>query len=184
MDEWIEITGWRRFQHYKTRTPPWIKVYTELMSDDRFLSLSGYLRGLLMCLWMEYARSHCDLSASTSQLTRRLSMKVTRAHLESLSDAGFLSIRASKPLARRYAREEVLRTSSKSRGARASSKQGAATRQDELLAAGNRFAARWKGGTSDAFDAGLDELEQKVGARFQARVRYDLWDQAQAEPIH
>jgi hypothetical protein len=51
-------------------------------------------------------------------------------------------------------------------------------RYDELLAAGKRFAADWKGGTSDAFDAGLDELERLAGGKLQAGDRYKLWDQA------
>jgi len=52
------------------------------------------------------------------------------------------------------------------------------SRQKQLLAAGQRFVADWNGTDSDAFEEGLDELEQLAGARFAARTRYDLWDQA------
>ena len=177
MHESIEIVGWRRFQHYRTRTPPWIKLYTELLSDDAFLSLSGYLRGLLICLWMEYGRSHCEMDASPTRLSRRLAMTVTRAHLNSLSDAGFIRIGASKPLAKRYGRE-VLRTSKRGDNSGDLGKAAALSPQQQLAAAAKRYVDNWNGGTSDAFDEGLDELEHLTGARLQAGDRYRLWEQA------
>lgn len=104
MTGWISVVGWRKFQHYdpEKRQPPWIKVYTELMSDDAFLALSGNDRSVLVCLWLEYASSRCRLRADTRSLTRRLNLRVTSATLQRLNQAGFITFVASKTLAEGY----------------------------------------------------------------------------------
>lgn len=98
---WIVIPGWDEFQHrdvMRTKNvPPWIKAYTRLLSDDEYLDLSHHLRGVLLGLWLEYARSTRQLRDSTVALTRRLGQRVTRRDLESLNDAGFIAFSASKP---------------------------------------------------------------------------------------
>ena len=34
--DYIEICEWDRFQHYKKRNPPWVKLYSKLLDDDEF----------------------------------------------------------------------------------------------------------------------------------------------------
>lgn len=112
-EQWIVIPNWDAsidadgvrhdgFQHYRDRDPIWIKVYTRLHSSDEYLALSFHLRGVLVGLWVEYATANRQLSDSTLTLTRRLGQRVSRRDLVSLSDAGYLTFSASKPLARRY----------------------------------------------------------------------------------
>ena len=104
MMEWISVRNWRTFQHYDPakRQPPWIKVYTELMSDEAWLALSGNDRSVLCCIWLEYASSRCRLRADTRSLTRQLNLRVTKATLERLNHAGYIDIVASKTLADGY----------------------------------------------------------------------------------
>jgi hypothetical protein len=104
LTQYISVRNWRKFQHYDPdkRTPPWIKNMTELMSSDPYLTLTASQRGVLHGVWMEYARSRCELPDSTLVLTRRLSMKVPRATLEALNHAGFIDFVASKTLAEGY----------------------------------------------------------------------------------
>jgi len=179
MEGWIVIPNWRRFQHYKDRQPRWIKVYTELMSDPAFLGLTLAQRGLLISLWLEYARSRGAIKMHTSTIARQVGERVFTAQLEALNHAGFIEVSASKPLAPRYqnASRELLRNS-KSDDAAAPVRSGAASPQQQLMAAGHRFAHGWKGGSSEAFDTGLDELEHLYGARLEAGDRYRLWDVA------
>lgn len=101
---WISVRGWRTFQHYdpEKRVPPWIKNNTDLMSNDAYLSLTVNRALMLHRLWLEYARSRCELSENTLLLSRRLAMKVTRRDLQALNDAGFIDIVASKALAEGY----------------------------------------------------------------------------------
>lgn len=102
---WIVIPHWEEFQHRDVsrsdNVPPWIKAYTKLLSDDDFLDLSHHLRGVLLGLWLEYARSTRQLRDSTVTLTRRLGQRVMTRDLQSLNDAGFITFVASKPLAAR-----------------------------------------------------------------------------------
>ena len=101
---WISVRNWRKFQHYDPakRQPPWIKVYTELMSDAAWLELSGNDRSVLCCLWLEYASSRCRLRADTRSLTRQLHLRVTSATLQRLNHAGYIDLVASAALADGY----------------------------------------------------------------------------------
>jgi hypothetical protein len=186
MDGWIVIPHWRRFQHYKDRQPKWIKVYTELMSDPAFRGLTFAQRGLLISLWLEYARSRGAIRIQPGYVTAIAGQRLRNGQLEALIDAGFVEVSASKPLAKRYqnASPELLRNSNRSDDVASPVEGASSSPQKQLLAAGHRFAHDWKGTDSDAFEEGLDELEHLTGARFGAGDRYRLWDQAQGEHVH
>ena len=99
-DPWIVIPEWEHFQHRdaaRVVVPTWIKLYTELLSKDEFYELSFHLRGMLVSLWIEYARSKRQLRGSTSALSRRLGHRVTRRDLAALEATGLLAFSASKP---------------------------------------------------------------------------------------
>jgi hypothetical protein len=99
-DQWIVIPRWEDFQHRdmaRSSVPPWIKTYTRLLANDDYLALSHHLRGVLLGIWLEYARSTRQLRGSTSALSRRLGQRVTTRDLQSLNDAGFIGFSASKP---------------------------------------------------------------------------------------
>jgi hypothetical protein len=112
-DRYIVIPKWDGpdgFQHYKNRDPIWIKAYTRLLSDQAFLDLTYHQRGLLLSIWLEYARSNRQLrdgNATTTRqtrdshvtLTRQLGHRVTTRDLEALNHAGFIEFSASAPLA-------------------------------------------------------------------------------------
>jgi hypothetical protein len=101
-ERWIVVRNWGRFQHYGDRSPPWIKLYTELNSDPNWLGLSLAERGLLVTIWLEYARSRGQVATTSPQLVRTYART---SHFKSLSDAGFIAIVASKPLAIARSRE-------------------------------------------------------------------------------
>ena len=101
---YISVRNWRKFQHYdpEKRVPPWIKNHTELMDTDEYLDLSGNQRAVLHGLWLEYAKSRCQLSENTASISRRLGLRVTKRTLDALVHAGFIEIVASKELADGY----------------------------------------------------------------------------------
>ncbi len=88
--QWIIIPKWGSFQHYKDRTPKWIKVYTELLHDENYLALTGDQRAILCGLWLEYASSRSQLPLNTRSLSSRLRLRVTTRQLDILNRAGFL----------------------------------------------------------------------------------------------
>lgn len=105
-ERWIVIPNWAEFQHYKNRDPSWIKAYTRLLSDDAWMSLTHHQRGILLGLWLIYARSDGQIRGSTVTVTRQLGgdtgQRVTTRDLEALNHAGLIHFSASKPLALRY----------------------------------------------------------------------------------
>jgi hypothetical protein len=48
----MKIKNWEKFQHYKDRNPPWIKLHNELQNDPDWHELSGDAAKLLINLWM------------------------------------------------------------------------------------------------------------------------------------
>jgi hypothetical protein len=102
IEGWVIVPRWEEFQHYSDRDPTWIKVYTRLVHDDDYLELSPTARALLHGIWALYALTNGQLRASSVQGALR--MRATSQHWISLSDAGFIAISASKPLALTRAR--------------------------------------------------------------------------------
>jgi hypothetical protein len=94
---WIVVRNWDKFQHYKDRDPAWIKLYMELRNRDEWRQLTLAQRGLLVCIWQEYAAANGELR--TSDLPSLILQKLPLNSLESLSHAGFIELAASKPLA-------------------------------------------------------------------------------------
>ena len=48
----MKIKSWKKFQHFKDRTPPWIKVYRELLDDPDWYLLTGEQAKILVMLWL------------------------------------------------------------------------------------------------------------------------------------
>jgi hypothetical protein len=44
--------NWRRFQHFKDRKPPWIKLYRDLLDDLEWHKLKGEAAKFLVQLWL------------------------------------------------------------------------------------------------------------------------------------
>lgn len=48
----VAVKNWTRFQHFKDRKPPWIKLYRDLLDDPDWHDLSGDdAKGLVM-IWL------------------------------------------------------------------------------------------------------------------------------------
>ena len=52
----LSIKNWTKYQYYKTRNPPWIKLYYSLLDDDAFIALSPTHRSYYMMLLLVAAR--------------------------------------------------------------------------------------------------------------------------------
>lgn len=99
---WIIIPHWdgpKGFQHYRDRSPTWIKEYPEQLSEDEYRGLTFHQRGVLHGIRLEYARARRQLRGSTVALTRQLGDRVTTQTLKALEQAGRIEFSASKPLA-------------------------------------------------------------------------------------
>jgi hypothetical protein len=48
----IRIKNWAKHQHFKDRTPPWIKLYRDILDDPDWHDLSGEDAKMLVNLWL------------------------------------------------------------------------------------------------------------------------------------
>jgi len=48
----VRIRNWEKFQHYKERKPPWIKLYREILDDIEWHNLPGEAAKGLIMLWL------------------------------------------------------------------------------------------------------------------------------------
>lgn len=48
----ISVKGWSKFQHFKDRKPPWIKLYRDILDDMEWHRLDPEAAKLLVMLWL------------------------------------------------------------------------------------------------------------------------------------
>jgi hypothetical protein len=54
----VRIKNWRKFQHFKNRRPPWIKLYRDLLDDPYWHDLRGDTAKHLVMLWLIASEDH------------------------------------------------------------------------------------------------------------------------------
>lgn len=96
--------NWAKFQHYKDRCPPWIKLHRDLLNDRHFISLPTASKALAPLLWLLASESRDgSFDATPDELEFRLRMcrEEIVTGLKALIDNGFF-IDASTMLAASY----------------------------------------------------------------------------------
>lgn len=67
------IRNWKKFQHYSTRNPPWVKLYgRELAHDSEWMAMSFAQKGLLTMLWVLASEKEDGHIPSPRQLKARI----------------------------------------------------------------------------------------------------------------
>lgn len=101
--KYLRIINWKKFQHYKDRCPPWIKLHVKILNDRDFMMLADASKCLLMLLWVlaseEEGLIPYDLDDITFRLRRdRLNLKELK-HLEGKGFLEFIEIIDGEALA-------------------------------------------------------------------------------------
>lgn len=91
----LKPKNWERFQHYKDRSPPWVKLHKSLLDDRVFMRLPIASKALAPLLWLLASESKDGaFDASFDELEFRL--RVSHADLEKgikpLIDNGFFVV--------------------------------------------------------------------------------------------
>jgi hypothetical protein len=98
-----QVKNWAEFQHYKDRSPPWIKLHRGLLDDFNFTSLPLASKALAPLVWLLAAES-CDGSVSLDPAWLAWRLRIDQSDVEAglspLIERGFLTA-ASKTLAKR-----------------------------------------------------------------------------------
>ena len=78
------IKNWKKFQHFKDRRPPWIKLYRDLLDDEEFYTLDPLAAKTLVLLWLLASEdeTHAGILPPIKKIAFRLRM--TENALESI----------------------------------------------------------------------------------------------------
>jgi hypothetical protein len=87
--EYLSVKNFERFQHYRDRSPVWIKLYNSVMDDDAFVALSDAERGQLVLIWLLASR-RANKIPNDSRAVARAIQASGRVNLERFIASGFL----------------------------------------------------------------------------------------------
>jgi hypothetical protein len=96
--EWLRVKNWDRFQHYKDRSPPWIKLHYTTLDDYAWSHLPDTAKAHLMGIWLLASRQDGRIPNDAAWLGTRIGAR-SKVDLGVLIRAGFLEKDASTSLA-------------------------------------------------------------------------------------
>src|SRR3990167_5401921 len=85
------VRNWRKFQHYKNRNPPWIKLHFELFSSKDWVTLDDASRVLAVACMLIASRNDGYVPNRPSYI-RRVAYLNRQPNFKPLIDCGFLEI--------------------------------------------------------------------------------------------
>ncbi len=89
---YIKIKNWEKYQHYKHRSPPWIKLHSQLLDSEDFAGLQDDSKLLLICLWLYNSRKgNGKITDSVAFLQTKLPIR-KKINLQPLADKGFIKL--------------------------------------------------------------------------------------------
>jgi hypothetical protein len=73
----LRVKNWSKHQHFKDRTPPWIKLYRDILDDPDWHELDGDTAKVLISLWLIASEdeTHSGLLPCSRKLAFRLRIK-------------------------------------------------------------------------------------------------------------
>ena len=96
--EYLKIKNWAKFQHYKHRSPPWIKLHRSLLADYAFSCLQDASKAHLILIWL-HASEHDGAVPNDPHHLRRLLGLRSNPDLDFFIKQGFLIQNDSNSLA-------------------------------------------------------------------------------------
>ena len=113
----FSIKNFEKFQHYKDRSPPWIKLYNALLEDYDFGALPDASKAHLIAIWLLASRSGNKIPYDPKWVAGHINA-TEAVDLELFIEAGFIKLNhqvngleqnASNLLATRLTRERAER---------------------------------------------------------------------------
>jgi hypothetical protein len=96
--KFLYVKNWDEFQHYKDRSPPWIKLHRDLLRDYNFLCLQDASKLHLMLIWLLASQMDNKIPADEKFIRNQIGVK-EKIDFNELIEKGFL-IDASNALAK------------------------------------------------------------------------------------
>lgn len=86
---YLRVKNWEEFQHYKDRSPPWIKLHRTLLDDYEFSALPDDTKAHLMLIWVLASQLSGRVPAEPKFLAAKIGARKP-PDLELLIKQGFL----------------------------------------------------------------------------------------------
>jgi hypothetical protein len=74
----LRIKGWNKFQHFKDRKPPWVKLYRDILDDMEWFELDPAAAKILVMLWLIASESDGELPDNKTLAFR---LRCTTSHV-------------------------------------------------------------------------------------------------------
>lgn len=88
--QYYYVRNWRRFQHYKHRNPPWVKLHSEIFTSTDWVALADASK-LLMMVCIVVAAKNGGRIPNDAAFLKRIAYLDKSPNLKPLIDCGFLS---------------------------------------------------------------------------------------------
>lgn len=88
----MKITNWEKWQTFRKdrSTPPWIKIYRNLLSNIEWVSLTDSEKGQLVSIWILAADKNGEIPEDPVMI-QRMSMLDKKPNLNKFIDLGFMT---------------------------------------------------------------------------------------------
>ena len=130
MVEFLFIPDWSKFQHYKDRNPPWIKLHSEQVSSYKFELLPDASKAHLILIWVLASQYENRIPFDHEWIAKKISATES-IDLERLVSDGFLQV------------DSELQASSK-QSAIPETETETETETEQRVARKTRLPANWK----------------------------------------
>lgn len=87
--KYLRVKNWESFQHYKDRSPPWIKLHRDLLNDYDFGCLQDASKLHLMLIWLLASQMDNKIPADEKFIKSRTGIEGD-INLNELIEKGFL----------------------------------------------------------------------------------------------
>lgn len=85
----LSVPNWEEYQHYKDRSPPWIKLHTKLLESYDFACLQDASKAHLLAIWLLASRLDNRIPADAEWVADKISA-TEPVDLQELVSLGFL----------------------------------------------------------------------------------------------
>jgi len=86
----LSINGIEKWQHYKRRNPPWIKLYNSIFNDYKFSRLTDCQKFHLISLWSLASVMDNSLPDDAEWLSARVGAR-TKIDIDAFISLGFIN---------------------------------------------------------------------------------------------
>ena len=94
--KYLSFPNWDDLQHYKDRSPPWIKLHNSLLESYEFECLPDASKGHLLCIMLLASRTNNNINPDPKWIARKIGAS-SRVDIKLLVSAGFLQLNQPLP---------------------------------------------------------------------------------------